>query len=167
MSARPPASAGSAPPSTFVTVVAWIFIVFSGMATLISAMQNLLLHSGAFSRGDGPALGPEAPVFLLFGGFFVASAITLTAAIGLLRRRAWARRLFIAMLVVFVAAQIGGLVLQQTSLAAFDDAGAPDDFMRTVALIRIFAIIFAAALCGGFVWIIRRLVDPEVRAEFR
>ena len=34
--------------STFVTVVAWIFIVFSGMATLISALQNLLLQGGAF-----------------------------------------------------------------------------------------------------------------------
>ncbi|MCA9657379.1 MAG: hypothetical protein KC486_03475 [Myxococcales bacterium] len=152
--------------STFVTVVAWIFIVFSGMATLISALQNLLLQGGALARGDGPGFGPDASVTLIFAAFFVGSAVTLAASIGLLRRRAWARPLFIAMLVLFIVAQLGGLALQYATLAAFEDVAAPDDFTRMVAMIQVFSLIFAVALCGGFVWIIRRLLDPEVRAEF-
>lgn len=167
MDARAPEYAPSAPPpSTFVTVVAWIFIVFSGMATLVTALQNVLLHSGALARGGGPELGPGVSVALIFAAFFVGSALTLASSIGLLRRRAWARPVFIAMLALFIAAQIGGFALQYTTLAAFEDAAAPDDFMRMVAMIRIFSAIFAVALCGGFAWIIRRLLDPEVRAEF-
>ena len=60
------------PRSTFVTVVAWIFIVLSGFASVIGALQNIMLrymmptedmHKAMSQAPTNPAL--SAIVFLM------------------------------------------------------------------------------------------------------
>ena len=91
--------------STFVTVLAWIFIVLAGFATIITSLQNVMIavmfptaqmEEAATQVKDLPGVPWFASwmfsyyqVFFLF--FLVVSASMLTASIGLLKRKNWAR----------------------------------------------------------------------------
>src|SRR5215813_11094043 len=97
--------------STFVTVLAWIFIVLSSFATLVSILQNIMIAL-VFPAAEMQAAATQAKshpgvpwiaswmfehfqVFFLF--FFVMAAISLAASIGLLKRKNWARLLFVSL----------------------------------------------------------------------
>src|SRR6478672_6650334 len=99
------------PQSSFVTVLAWIFIVLAGFATLISILQNVMI-SLMFPIEEMQAAMVQAkhkqdmPVFaefmfshfqLFFLSFLVVSSVTLVSAIALLKRKNWARVLFIGL----------------------------------------------------------------------
>jgi len=119
--------------STFVTAVAWIFIALAGFATFISLLQALMftLVSPAaqfppFARTSPPF--QEMPLILRFmmqnvHMFFVAfwslAALTLLSAIGFLRRKNWARLVFIALMVMGITWTLGGLWLQEQMTSAF------------------------------------------------
>src|SRR5258708_35427082 len=88
-------------------VVAWIFIAFSGLATFISLLQNLMvaimpkaLFNQALQDTTLTRTMPAGPRFM-FAHFqlmvlvmFIVCAATLISSIGLLRRRNSARRRF-------------------------------------------------------------------------
>lgn len=89
------------PRSTFVNAVAWVFIALAGFATLIAILQNIMISimapQGAM-RGIENA--KEIPAFakfmlshpqIIFGTFLAVSAGTFISAIGLLKRKNWAR----------------------------------------------------------------------------
>lgn len=182
----------SAPPplrSTFVTVLAWVFIGLAGFATLISVLQNLMLQwlflpAMQQAQEAQTALPPNLPAPMhwmlghfawFFRAFLLISATTLTAAIGLLRRHEWARRLFIGLMGFAIAYQLLGLVWQwwfMGSMSGFMQAsGAPADmdammhgFIRAM---QVFGTLMALGLCVLFGWIIRRLGSARVRDEFR
>ena len=181
----------SAPPplrSTFVTVLAWVFIGLSGFATAIAVLQNLMLQwlfLPAMQQAQQQAPLPPglpAPMQWTFGhfawffrAFLLVSALTLVAAVGLLRRHEWARRLFIGLMGLAIAYQLFGLVWQWWFMGSMDafmrSPGMPVDvdafmheFMRAV---QVFSTLVALALCVLFGWIIRRLCSAPVRAEFR
>ena len=160
--------------STFVTVVAWLFIVGSGMCTPIALLQNVMvwtvfpreaLRAGADDAGPAAwiARSPE----LLVLGFLCACVVTLVASIGLLRRQRWARTLFTAVLVAIIALQLIGFALQLSfvfgSEAPFDRVAG---FGGLVVGIVVTTAIFAVAICGGLAWLIKRLYGPDVTQEF-
>ncbi|MFC5490282.1 hypothetical protein [Dokdonella soli] len=176
----------AAPPrSSFVSVLAWVFIALSAFTTLIGVMQNVMLHlmlrgemGAAMRSAPEPAGMPGAASFLmrhvdwLFAGFLMVSTLTLAAAIGLLRRHEWARRVFIALLGLGIAWQLAGLVMQFLMMPAFlaPLAQAPDGFAKdframTVAILA-FSAIMALGFCVLFGWLIKRLMSTAVRAEF-
>jgi len=181
----------SAPPplrSTFVTVLAWVFIGLSGFATLIAVLQNLMLQwlflPAMQQAPQQPPLPPGLPVPMhwmfghfawFFRAFLVISALTLVAAIGLLRRHEWARRLFVGLMGLAIAYQLLGLAWQwwfMGTMPGFMQAfGAPADmavvmrgFLRAV---QVFSALVALGLCVLFGWILRRLCSAPVRDEFR
>ena len=100
-------------PSSFVTVVAWIFIAFGGLTTFISLLQNVVINTvfptEQFRAAQSGVPMPAAfawifdHVRLFFFLFLVVSATTLISAIGLLRRRNWARRAFVGILALGIA----------------------------------------------------------------
>jgi hypothetical protein len=103
---------------------------------------------------------------------FVASGATLVAAIGLLRRRNWARVTLIAILGLGVAANLAALVIPSfvslsvpgavpTQSAAFDA-----NVHWMISVLRAFLSFFAIAVSGLFAWLIRRLHSRSIRAEF-
>ena len=123
----------AAPPrSSFVTVVAWIFIVLSGFSTLIGALQNLMIRSMPFDQlnsalQDSTAAQLPAPARVIFSHFqlfflvtFLLSLLMLISSIGLLRRHNWARLAFIGLLVLGIIYLLGGLFLQQSFMSSFN-----------------------------------------------
>ncbi|MBD8874183.1 hypothetical protein [Rhodanobacter sp. DHB23] len=180
----------STPPplrSTFVTVLAWVFIGLAGFATLIALLQNLMLQLLFLPEMQAHPMPPQppglpAPTQWMFGhmawffrGFLLVSSATLVASIGLLLRHEWARRLFIGLMGFAIAYQLFGLAWQWWFMGSMDAftraAGMPADagavmhgFMRVA---QVFGTLMALVFCVLFGWIIRRLCSAQVRDEFR
>lgn len=169
--------------SRFVTSIAWVFIVLSGVA----ALSALVRHAGLAALPEQIALaGAPLPQPLLTGWLLsglpkvlaaggVMSVAMLAAAIGLLLRLEWARRGFIVLLVLAIAANLLGLWLQQALMRSLVDATlqqavltpqVADVFGGFVVAARSMAVLLTLGGCGLLGWIAWRLSQPPIRQEF-
>lgn len=173
-----------APPrSTFVSVVAWVFIVLAGFTTVMSVLQNVMFAMVGF--GDfPPPTGDDAqqipPLFrfmlrnmqLVMLSFLLVSVASLVSAIGLLRRKNWARLAFIAILALGIVWNIGGLYVQYAMFGVADGhaPGVSDefraDFRRMATIMLVMMTVLSLAFAALFAWIIRKLLSRPVREEF-
>lgn len=173
--------------SYFVTVLAWLSMGMAGFAMLISLLQNLLLQwlfPPAMQAHAMLPLPPAMPAPLqwmfghmawLFRAFLLASTVTLIAAVGLLRRHEWARRLFIGLLGLAIAYHLLGLAWQWWFMGSMDafmrapamPAGADAIMHGFIRVIQVFSTLMALVFCVLFGWIIHRLRKAQVRDEFR
>jgi hypothetical protein len=169
-----------------VSVLAWIFIVLSGLGTVVSILQNILLHMILRDDGFGQLLQapppPGTPPFaafafhhfpLVFLAVLLVSAFALVSSIGLLRRRNWARLCFIGLMVLGIAYQLAGIAIQLAMLPSmhrqFADAAAMlggPDMSRLVVVFGVAGLLFAAACIVLFGWIVWKLVSPAIVEEF-
>jgi hypothetical protein len=169
--------------SLFVTITAWVFIVLAALASVSAVLQNAAVAS--FLPGL-TVVGNVQPLPLLTGllmGYLpwvvgaglLMSLATLACAVGLLVRLEWARRFFIVLLVLAIAANFAGLWLQQEMLQSVVSSTlkhsplpplAADVFGGFVTAARVSAVLITLGACGLLVWIIRRLMSPSVRQEF-
>lgn len=179
-SPRPPAKAG------FVDTLAWIFIVLAGFATFISVLQNVMIATmfpldKVHETVNSPGAQKQMPALfrflfnhfqLYFAAFLVLSAVTLASAVGLLKRKNWARMVFIVLMALGIAWNVAGVVLQQVIVSSFPTfpGASPtefrDRFETMLTLIRIFSVLMTVGMSVLFGWIIKRLVSPEIRGEF-
>ena len=134
--------------SSFVTVLAWVFIVLSGLGTAMSVLQNVMVYF-LFPRAELRAAmetesaATQLPVFakfmlgnieVLFAAMLLLSLLALAASIGLLKRQNWARLVLIGLLGFGIAWNLGGLVLQQALMSQFLQAtDAPAEFQCSVS----------------------------------
>ncbi|WP_152180948.1 hypothetical protein [Xanthomonas sp. LMG 12459] len=173
------------PRSSFVTILAWIFIALSGFGTVVGTMQVFVVFvmfdhvqfADAVQRLP-PGMPPTiAFIFSNFRWLFLGTALfsvwTLASSIGLLRRMSWARWCFIAAMLLVIAWNLGGAVVQvqmiafmQKQLAVAQMHGAPDMQPMLWAMSAIGAV-FAVAFVALHGWIIARLLSRPVAAEFR
>jgi len=171
--------------STFVTVVAWIFIALSGFATLISVLQNIMIQT-MFNTPEveqvlAAPLPPDTPAFagwlmrnmrLFFGAFLLVSGATFAASIGLLFRKNWARLTFIGIMAVGIAWNAAGVFVQfgmfsqMREIVAAAPPGGPD-MGSFIAAIAVVSLLFAVGFSALHGWIIYRLCSPSITAEFR
>ena len=166
--------------STFVTVLAWVSIVLAGFATLIAVLQNVMLNAmGAFDDmpfHHGP-LEQQAPaalhfmvehVRLFFLSFFILSAGTLVSAVGLLKRKNWARPAFVGILSLGILWNVGGVLLQQFAFPSTEIVAPepPPGFKDAQALMFVFTTAIPLGLSLLFAWLIWRLLSRQVGAEF-
>lgn len=179
--------APAAPPqkSTFVSILAWVFIVLSAGATAVSALQSLMLYL-LFPRAElkaALASGLQAQPLpwaarvmvnhfeLFIWGFLVVSILMLVTAIGLLRRWNWARRLFVLLMALGIVWNLVGVLVQYWM---FYDVpvplNAPGEFsgaMQAMMLaMRIFTAIVAVVMSGVMGWVMWKLTRPAIAAEF-
>jgi hypothetical protein len=179
--------------STFVTVLAWVFIGITGFATLISLMQNLMLqlifvplmqqqhaHMSQNLPSDMPVqMGWMFDhVIWIFRLFLLLSLLLLVAAIGLLLRKEWARKLFVGLMAFGILYQIAGLFFQWWYMnAVFDHFPMPPNPKVDVAqmmqmmrglmtVIRIFSALMSIGMTILFGWIIKKLISTPIRQEF-
>jgi len=165
--------------SIFVTTTAWVFMLLGALASAWALVQNALLVGGG-AAVDG------APVGGLFGllvthlpwvvnAGLAMSLATLASAVGLLLRLNWARRTFIALLLLAIVANLLGLWLQQEVMQSVADTTlsttalpprALGVFGGFVTAARVMAVLVTLGACGLLGWIIRRLMSPTVRQEF-
>ena len=185
----PPIPANTRPAASFVTVLAWISIALSLLGLLYGLMQvamGLLLPPDFYLRMANPYGGEPPPLPPLMHWFYtntllmgvlslVLSAIFLWVSWGVLKRREWARKGFIAILALGTLSQFGSIwmlpQILEATLAMQAGALPPgqamppalDDLMTGVMMIGgVMALTFAAL----HVWIIWKLCTPTVRAEF-
>jgi len=168
--------------STFVTALAWVFIVNAGLTTLIAILQNIMIFAFFPMERMNEALQaapvgqiPKGAKFLFthvewfFFGFLVVSAITLVSAIGLLKRKDWARILFIVVLSLGIAWSLFSLTMIASgfplSLAPAEHQP-PPEFLVMFNVVRVFTSVMALGFCILLGWIIKKLVSPPIRREF-
>ena len=143
--------------STFVTAVAWVFIVVSGLGTLVTALQNFIIHflaqqmSLIFQAG----LPQKTSWFLIFvlnhiklyfAVLLVIDVFTFVSSIGMLNRKNWARLAFVGLMILGI---IWNLPTLFSSLAALNAN-----------------VLFELGLILIFGWIGKRLLSATVVAEF-
>jgi MFS family permease len=170
--------------SNFVTVLAWIFIVLAGFAVCMSIMQNIMFHfmfpaehmkevlAGAGTQQDIPVflsfLFSNFRVFIF--AFLVLSIILFICAIGLLKRKNWARIVFIVLMGVGILWNIVSAVLNFIFFSVFPMheklKQVDDQFMVMATVMGIFTVVFAVGLSVLFAWIIKKLTSKQVKAEF-
>lgn len=165
--------------STFVTVLAWIFIVLSSMASLVGLFQNLFLWfmpridmEQVMSQG-----GDAVPTLFLwmFGNIqwlflfvWLMALSALVSSIGLLKRKPWGLSAFTAMLyvgILWVLSCLALMISVWVSTPAFR-TGLHAGEASIMVFIAVFNFIFAAGQLGLLAWLIRRLSAPAVKAEF-
>lgn len=171
--------------STFVTVVAWIFLALSGFATVISVLQNIMIqtmfNTPEVEQALAAPLPPDMPAFagwllrnmrLFFGAFLLVSGVTLAASVGLLLRKNWARFIFIGIMAMGIVWNVAGLFVQLSMFSQMQEMfsatppGAPDmsSFIVGIAVVSVLFAVGFSALHG---WIIYRLCSSSITAEFR
>jgi hypothetical protein len=163
--------------STFVTVLAWIFIVGAGFASFVSVTQVIIV-STMFSGEEFRSTPDDAPAtaefmlqyfHLFIYGFFALTLFTFVSSIALLKRKNWARLAFIVILAFGILWQVGGLVMQ---FVIFSDMPTPPEgeggegLDRMSNIILWFSFAFAIGISGLFAWIIKKLASQKIVAEF-
>lgn len=194
MSALPPPLPGRAqrrPGASFVTILAWISIVAAALGVMYSLVQVLTgLFAPQFQmqmlNPTGAELPPLPPLVqwyyantaLIGAGSLLVSAALLAVSRGLLQRREWARRGFIALLVLGTLWQLAWvwalpqfmeatMAMQMGAFAGGEEAVAMAEFSDAMANMMTIAV---AVLVAMFVvlhaWIVWKLCTASVRAEF-
>jgi hypothetical protein len=185
--ARTGASAGTAVTrSGFVTGLAWVFIALAGFATLIAILQNIMLAlmfpaeelRATIKESESAQPMPAMARFMfenfryLFAGFLVFSAGTLVAAIGLLKRKNWARLIFIAIMALGIVWNLASLAMPFMMTSMFPEMPAhpqpdfQDNFRLMWNIMLGFMVVIGLAVTALLAWIIKRLVSSDIKQEF-
>jgi hypothetical protein len=170
--------------STLVTGVAWIFIVLGVFAALVCLMQVIMI-AVTFPQGVMPRIASQGDalvhefarlifnhVQLIFLSLLLVFAITVAAAVGLLKREKWARMVFIGLMGLGIAWNVASIVLVYYFLPATSQVinDEPAALQAQFNILRNIAVVFSLATFGGFVglfgWILKRLLSDELRREF-
>jgi hypothetical protein len=171
--------------STFVTTIAWLFIVLAGFATCVFVLQNIMIDSMLSApdtqaalaepggQGDLPSLAGFVIRHMRLGmlAFLALCASTLVAAIGLLIRKNWARIVFIGLMALGIVWNVGGVIVQYRVISVLFHANAPNP-MRSpwetvTTIMAIFSSVMALGFAGLFGWVIKRLLSPNIGREFK
>jgi hypothetical protein len=171
----------SIPQSLFIELLAWFSIGVSALMLTSSLMQIVMVsfvfpsdmldqavaQSGEMLPSFVAFLFSHFKLFLL--AYLLVSVLLLAASIGLLKRRNWARVTFIVLLALSIAASIGGLFMQLSSVDAalkqMDGFGG-EEFGRYVAIAEGMMLGFAIVFSAIHAWLIYKLCTQQIRAEF-
>jgi len=169
--------------SLFVSVTAWLFILFGLTASALSVIQGASIASllpGINLNLDVKPLQGLMKVLAGHLAWVAAAALalsigTVVAAAGLLLRLEWARRAFMAVVALAIVANLAGLWVQQELLQALIDhtlsrAPLPREaagvFGGFATMARAAAVTLSVTTCLLLAWVIARLNTQWVRQEF-
>lgn len=181
-------TSAAAPRSSFVTVMAWLSLAVGVLGVAANALQALALLLMPQLADLGVLLPPGMPQPALLGWLsahmmaltlwtLVLCALMTWISWALLQRREWARRAFIAGLVLAAllnfaciplldASALVGLV-PAAGLDGDDGLVAAREAMAPMLLaLRLACWIGAIAIAALHGWIVWQLCHPQVRAEF-
>ena len=152
-------------------------IAFGAFGVLMGLFQTVLLNMLL------PALEATVPLpgpvgTLSFAFFRVAMLVALAfsvfmtyGAYALLKRRNWARILFIVLFILSALMHVLAVAAFVFGFSAVGSLPAGDEFLtpEIQSALRAMAITFAVFLLAmgvGYVWLVRRLCSPAIAAEF-
>ena len=168
----------TAPQSTFVTVLAWIIIIFASLAVAGSLLQMVMLHAAlpimfkAQASGNQP--DPSLSIAIIRGFMIFAFAFAcfvLFAARALLKRKNWARRTFVVLLGLGIAFNVlwalaAGMGIFFAPAPASGAQAFPAEMLNAIAIMNVALIVFALAISIIYGWLTRRLRSAAVKSEF-
>lgn len=158
--------------STFVTVVAWIFIVLSAMV-LTSMFIQIIMFSFVFNSEFKDQIFSEAPWLAFFWMIMCLWVIfALITSIGLLRRRNWARILFmIGMVLLILYSIFCAVVLVFAPEFLWGDMAHNQQLQNNLeddlfSNFRIAMAVFTLAFSALWAWMLTRFMSPKIKQEF-
>jgi hypothetical protein len=165
------------PQSTFITVLAWIMIVFGAFGIFVGLLQNIMVNfvfpafEAAMPHGGRGGAFPLAFARSLMILALTFSAFLTYAAYALLKRRNWARITFIVLFVISAVLHVimAALLGLGVGLTGFLMAGSeimPAAVQSAMRVMTISFAIFLLAMAVMYVWLMQRLRSPAVVAEF-
>jgi hypothetical protein len=155
--------------SNFVTVLAWVMLAFGAFSVLMVLLQGLLVNMIL------PAIEAAMPLAL----FRVATLLSLAfsafmtyGAYALLKRRNWARVLYLVMFIVsavlhVVVAAVFGLGFSLVDLPPAGSEFLPPEVQSVFRAMAIVLAVLMLAMGLGYAWLAHRLHTPAIAAEFR
>jgi hypothetical protein len=162
--------------ATFVTVLAWILISFTGLGAASALLQNVFVNLMlSLPDLDPRGTANQAPeTFLVLRILIAVLALflifALVSAIGLLKRKDWARRTFIALFALGIGFHVVLLFLFLLGAGIFPPFAAARGVRAPIdSMARLMVIPMGVGALGMsvlFGWLIKRLVSPDVRREF-
>ncbi|MEK6243729.1 MAG: hypothetical protein AABM33_04430 [Pseudomonadota bacterium] len=177
----------AAPRSSFITGLAWMSIAVAGFATLISLLQYIMVSlmfpveeiRAALRESEKTQPMPALVglmvenLRLLFGLILAMSVVTLVSSIGLLKRRNWARLIFIGMMALAAVGHLAGAAAPFFMFSSFSPVpdNAPADLRENaelvVKIVMGFTAVLSIVLAALFGWLVKRLLSDDIRREFR
>ncbi len=169
--------------STLVSVLAWIFILGGGFSTFVSILQNIIIRM-MFEKAEFEETIAQAgqrediPFFiqfifknfdLIFLVFLLTSVVVLISAVALLKRKNWARVVFIVLMSLGILWNILGVVFQFTvfgSLLETVENPLPAEFENMMNIIRFASVLTATAVSILLGFVIKKLCSPKIVKEF-
>lgn len=166
--------------STFVTVISWIALVWSGYHAAAGVASLVFLSTVTFPASSPVTTAVQTDLGnVLASSRGVAAGITLAyvlacaCAAGMLRRREWARKTFIGLLgLAGTAAIVLGLFVEGV-LSRVDTPPAPDQLMSELPNLdavllasrgfNVAVMLVSVCVCG---WLAHRLSSEHIRSEF-
>lgn len=164
--------------STFVTVVGWLFAIFSGFGLFISVLQNIMVHTVFpmdLMTSDVPADFPPMARFMFDHLVLVVllplvvAALLLAGSVGLIKRREWARKFMVGLMAVSALWSVGSVFIQVAWMGQMPSPppGVADGFATMQVLMVIFAAVWGLGFAALFAWIAKRLMSWDIKQEFR
>lgn len=169
--------------SSFITVLAWIFIIISGYSALISLAQNLLIgfmvDPSLLNEFSNASSSEAMPIFfqfmisnmhLLIFSCLIVAVLTFISSIALLKRKNWARIFFMVLMGLSIGSVILSFVMQflfiQEFMPDMQNQNESKQFMLVLMIMRVFMFLFSVAFCGLFGWIMKKLSSEKIKEEF-
>lgn len=172
--------------SSFITGLAWTFIVLAGFSVVIAILQNVMLtlmfpeeeFRAALHDMEGTQAMPGLFRFmfenlrLFFMAFLFVSVAMLVSAIGLLKRKNWARLVFVGIMALGVVWNLGGLAMpfmmssMMPEMPAHPHSDFQDNFELMWNVMIGFSVLIGLVFAGLFAWVIKRLVSEDIKREF-
>lgn len=176
--------AQTSPRSLSVTLLAWVTIVTAAFGVLVSLLQTILFT--AFMSPDQldqlfamlppgmetlPRISYDTLRIALLA-FLALSVIFLATGIGLLKRRNWARVLFIAVVALGTLYSVATYFFMDTAadlsllVPPADMNGSRVDVAPIMAMMRTATTVLAIVFTALNLWLVWWLVSPAIRREF-
>jgi len=158
--------------SVFVTVVAWIFVVLSGFTAFVSIGQNIMVwtHPGfsELTATSGSSAGFEGFLdrhFRLFVlGFLCVTIVMLVSSVGLLKRKNWARISVVTMLAFWILWNVASLAM--VYFFGMEEMQRAAQLHKAHLFMQLFILVFLVAISAVLIWVIHKLLSPEIADEF-
>jgi len=167
----------SPPKSKFVTVTAWVSIVYWALGAVLSTVILFLLRivlgdhlpgfadTNAFPHLAGYLfklmLQSIEPLLLLS---ILSSFILLIASIGLLQRHNWARILYVVMIVLLIVQNIIGSAFSIVFLYSVLSVAGSDAIPGAVGMAS--GLVSGVMYLALYAFVAWKLTRPDIRAEF-
>jgi len=151
--------------SPFVTAIAWLFIVLSGLGTGMTTLQSAMVFTGFFGALPSATRSIELSVQLVLLGTLCWNIGMLITSLALLRRRHWSHRVFSAQIALAIVVLAGTLVLGLLHPSPLP-SDAEGQYLRLLRIIEVTSVVFPLLLGAGLLWVWIRMQRVDVRSEF-